>query len=143
MNQDERVDAEKGSVKLNVTDSMRYALAETICSQNRSRAQFIPNVQFGDPVWDLMLHLYTAEYFERSTTIASISARTETQSSVTIRCLNYLLEQEAVFENTNQFSKKTMPYLVSDETKATIGSWLDNCISNLQTGLSNAAFNAH
>ncbi len=143
MKQDERANVRKDGVQPNVTDSMRYALAETICTQNRSRAQFIPNVQFGDPVWDLMLHLYTAEYFERSTTIVSLSKHTGTPPSVAERCLNYLLEQEAAFENTNQYSKKTMPYLISDETKATIGSWLDDCIANLQTGLSNAAFNAH
>lgn len=142
MKQDERTDISEGSLPANIFDSMRYVLAETICNQNRSRADIIANVHYGDPVWDLTLSLFTAEHFERSTTIAYLSEQSGISKSVVNRCLKYLVEQGAVFENTNQYSNKTMPYLLSEETRNAVTSWLDDCISNFQKGLGSVALNA-
>lgn len=142
MKQDERTNISEGSLPADIFNSMRYVLAETICNQNRSRAEFIENVHYGDPVWDLTLSLYTAEHFERSTAITYLSEQSGISTSVVNRCLKYLLEQGAVFENTNQYSNKMMPYLLSEETRTAVTVWLDDCISNLQKGLGSAAFNA-
>lgn len=137
MQKDENIDVQNDSCRSPISDPMRYILAETICEQNRIRAQFIPNVMFGDPIWDMMLTLYTSEHFNRSTTISSLSKTCGIPRSVATRCISYLLDQEAIFKNTSQSNKEIMPYLVTDGTKTTIGFWLDNCISEFQMDLSN------
>ncbi|GAB5486668.1 MAG: hypothetical protein Pars2KO_02380 [Parasphingorhabdus sp.] len=138
MKQDERINFPEDKFQNGIVDSMRYYLAATICAQNRSRAQFISNVKFGDPVWDLMLSLYTAEYFSKSTTVADLSEQSGISVSVVTRCLDYLLKQDAIFKNTNRYSNETMPYLVSEDSKTDIESWLDDCLSNLQMGMNEA-----
>lgn len=133
MKQDGKIDTNNS--KLPIDSNMRYSLAATICAQNRSRAEFIPNLQFGDPVWDLLLRIYTAEHLKRSTQPSSLAEQGGFSIAVVERCLNYLLKQEAIFENTNRYSNDQIPYLISEESKADIDSWLDNCFSNLQSGL--------
>lgn len=135
MKQDNHTKIQKNEYQTPMVDGMRQMLASTICAQNRSRKQFISNVQFGDPIWDITLNLYTAEYFRKTTTVSSLSEQSGIPISVVARCIKYLLNQDAVFENTNQYSNGSMPYLVSEASKVEIGAWLDNCMSNLQTGL--------
>lgn len=142
MKQDERIKFQKDTSKTKLVDSMRHSLAASICAQNRSRAQFFSNVQFGDPVWDLTLSIFTAEHFGESTTISNLSERSGISLSVTARCLEYLLDQEAVLKNNNRYNKDFIPYLLSETTKASIEGWLDNCFFNLQNGLGEAQLNS-
>jgi hypothetical protein len=135
MQQDENTDIQNDNYRFSNSDRMRYTLAETICELNRIRAQFVPNATFGDPIWDMVLTLYTSEYFDRSTTISNLSETCGIPHSVATRCISYLLGQEAIFENTSRSNKETMPYLVTDGTKTAVGCWLDNCISNSQMDL--------
>lgn len=135
MKQDNHRETKIDTPKADMLDGMRQMLARTICEQNRNRSHFISNLKFGDPIWDITLNIYVAEYLGRSTTVAGLSLQSGIPVSVVKRCVKYLMTEEAIFENRNQFSAKTMPYLMSNGSKDDIASWLDNCVSNLQSGL--------
>lgn len=136
MQKEETIDVQNDGYRFLISDRLRYALAETICEQNRVRNEIIPNAMFGEPIWDMMLTVYTSDHFDRPTTIFNLSETCGIPLSVATRCISYLLDQEAIFENTSGSNKDIMPYLVTDGTKAAIGCWLDNCISKCQMELS-------
>lgn len=107
-----------------------YRLAAHINALNQARNEFMPGLVFGDPVWGVLLDLFVAEYLEKSTKVCDLVNRLKLPVSVCERCVQYLVDQSAVIKNPNDFTKPTLPLLVSEDTKVAICAWLDSCTVN-------------
>ena len=114
----------------NSQDGFRYRLADHVVHQNRARATYIHNLELGDPVWDFLLDLYASEHMDRSATIPDVACRIGRTTDMCKRYVTYLLEQGAIMQNTNRFTAKRLPLLVSEPTKKDLAAWLDNCVEN-------------
>lgn len=110
-------------------EALRYQLAMYICEENKSRSSFIPDIEFSNASWDILLDIFTAEYLDRSTSIAAVSTRIEIPESLCLRYVNYLLGKGVIFENSNQHTMDAMPLLLPKLTKERLGAWLDDCLT--------------
>lgn len=129
---DEKVDiAQNSADKTAELEDHHYRLIIHISKQNQARAVFLNNVETGEPVWDFLLDLVASEYLDRSTSVPEISNRLGITQALCQRCAGYLISRDAIFENRNQYTSKTFPWLASESTKKAIKSWLDNCISEM------------
>jgi len=120
-----------GGLSLNDSrEDFRYRLADHVVHQNRARAIFIHNVEFGDPVWDFLLDLYASEHMDRPAKIPEIAYRIGRTTDLCKRYAAYLLERGAILENANRFTANKFPLLIAEPTKDALASWLDNCVEN-------------
>lgn len=111
-------------------DGAHYRLAVHINALDQARNEFMLGLVFGDPVWGLLLDLFVSEYLEQSTKVCDLVNRLKLPVSVCERCVQYLVDQSAVIENPNGFTKPNLPLLVSEDTKVAICAWLDSCTVN-------------
>ena len=110
-------------------DSVHLNFAIHIANQNKLRSDYFKDLVFGDPIWDILLDIYISEEMDRPTTVDAISNRQDKSHSLCRRCVTYLLEQDAVFENRNQYTAQKFSFLASDKTKQQIAAWLNNCLA--------------
>ncbi|GAB5488245.1 MAG: hypothetical protein Pars2KO_18150 [Parasphingorhabdus sp.] len=106
-----------------------YLLIAHIIKQNQARTNYLSNIEFGEPVWDFLLDLIASEHFDKPSSLQDISQRLGISVSLCQRCVDYLLDRDAIFENKNQYSLMKFPWLVSEETKVKVKQWLNVCIS--------------
>ncbi len=111
------------------SDGVHLNFAMHIADQNRLRSEYFKDLVFGDPVWDILLDIYVSEEMDRPTTVKAISNRQDKSRSLCLRCIDYLLEREAIFENRNQYTMHKFSFLASDKTKQQIAAWLNNCLT--------------
>ncbi len=111
-------------------EDIHYQFIIHICQQNQARAIYLDTIDFGEPVWDILLDLLASEHLDRPSSIKDISQRLGISEALCQRCADYLLDRDAIFENRNQYTAKTFPWLVSLETKAKVREWLNGCISD-------------
>lgn len=102
-------------------------LANHINALNQARSKFMPGLQFGDPVWSILLEVFVSEHLERSTNLDDLADRLNISESICERSIGYLVEQSAVFRNTNLYTNSVLPLLVSENIKSGICEWLDSC----------------
>lgn len=112
------------------SDLTSVYFAAHIAEQNKLRSEYFKALQFGDPVWDILLDIYVAENADRPTTLEAIADRQEMPQALCNRYIQYLVEREAVFENRNQYTASKFGFLASDKTKQEIAAWLSNCLAN-------------
>lgn len=128
---------EKGDIAQNLSakdaelEDHHYRLIIHISKQNQARAAFLNNIETGEPVWDFLLDLVASEYLDRSTSVPEISKRLGISQPLCQRCAGYLMSRDAIFENRNQYTSMTLPWLASESTKKAIKGWLDSCISEI------------
>ncbi len=113
----------------NNLDSVHLNLAIHIANQNKLRSDYFKDLVLGDPIWDILLDIYISEEMDRPTTVDAISDRQDKSHSLCRRCVTYLLEHDAVFENRNQYTAQKFSFLASDKTKLEIAAWLNNCLA--------------
>lgn len=119
------------SAKTNHSDLTHLKFAAHIAEQNRLRSRFFNDLTLGDPVWDILLDIYVSEKTDKPTTIDAISNRLETPISLCSRCIDYLLERDAVFVNRNRYMAPQFLYLASEKTKKQVAAWLNNCLASV------------
>ena len=126
---DEKIVTLPGPSNQNIgLEDVHYRLIVHIREQNQTRSHFLPNISFGEPIWDFLLDLLAAEYLNKSASILAISKRLGLPESLCQRCANYLLSREAIFENRNNHSSNQLPFLVSQTTKVAVRDWLNDCM---------------
>lgn len=103
--------------------------AAHIAEQNKQRSKYFRSLEFGDPVWDILLDIYVSENADRPTTLEAISDRQDRPQALCERCINYLVEREAIFANYNNFTASKFAFLASDKSKQEIAAWLNNCLT--------------
>ncbi|MFK7842152.1 MAG: hypothetical protein AB8B54_07800 [Sphingorhabdus sp.] len=111
-------------------ETLRYQLAIYMSKRNSERSKYVPDIEFGDASWDILLDIFTAEYLDRSTSVKDIAGRLGMSEPLCGRYVNYLLSKAKLFKNTNKYTADAMPVLISDSTKNGITAWLDDCIAN-------------
>lgn len=111
-------------------DSVHLNFAMHIAEQNKLRSEYFRDLDFGDPVWDILLDIYVSQEMDRPATAQAISDRQDKSLSLCLRCIDYLLQREAIFENRNQYTAQKFSFLASDKTKQQIAAWLNNCLSS-------------
>ncbi|MEP3226123.1 MAG: hypothetical protein ABJO01_09115 [Parasphingorhabdus sp.] len=105
------------------------SLANHIAKQNKLRSTYFSGISFGDPIWDILLDIYGSETLDRATTITAISDRQNQPPAISKRCISYLLETGAIFENRNRYTLQKFQFLATDKTKQEVTAWLKNCIA--------------
>ncbi len=123
---EEGLDQESEVKKSSINEFHPY-LANHINLLNQTRSKFMPGLRFGDPVWTILLEIFVAEYQERSTNVDELAVRLDISKSICERSITYLLDQSAIFQNTNRYTNSALPLLVSENTKSGICEWLDSC----------------
>lgn len=108
-----------------------YSLIAHISKQNKARASYLDNIEFGEPIWDFLLDIMVSEHLDRPSSRQQVSERLGISEKLCQRCADYLLDRSAIFENRNQYTAKAFPWLVSDESKDKVKQWLNVCISEL------------
>ncbi|GAA0468515.1 hypothetical protein GCM10009096_06790 [Parasphingorhabdus litoris] len=111
------------------SDLTHLKFAAHVVQQNNKRSDYFKGLTFGDPVWDILLDIYVSEKTNQPTTTEAISSRQKKPNSLCQRCINYLLDNNAIYENRNRYTATEFQYLASDETKQQIAAWLDNCLA--------------
>lgn len=117
-------------ISLDPADLTIFNLAAHIANQNKLRSQYFRGLEFGDPVWDILLDIYVSENLDRPTTLDAIAERQDQSRSLCSRCIDYLVERGAVFTNNNQYTAPKFRFLASEKTKQEIKAWMTNCISS-------------
>lgn len=106
-----------------------YQFIVHLCNQNKARASYLSNIDFGEPIWDFLLDLLASEYLDRPSSIADMAQRIGINEAICKRCAAYLLQRAAIFENRNQHTKARFPWLISEETKVQTRKWVNDCMS--------------
>ncbi len=112
------------------SDLTSIYFAAHIAEQNQIRSEYFKSLELGDPIWDILLDIYVSENADRPTTLEAIADRQDRPQALCTRCINYLLEREAIFENRNQYTASKFRFLASDKTKQEMSAWLNNCLTN-------------
>lgn len=100
-----------------------------IHTQNKTRMQYVENVELGDPVWDILLDLKTSRYLNRPATTSDIAERLEIPKALCERILEYLVRQKTISKNPEPFSLTGRQFILSEETEDGLKKWLDECIA--------------
>lgn len=117
------------SVQNTELEDIHHSLIAHISKQNQARTEYLTNITLGEPIWDFLLDLMTSENLDRPSSNKEISQRLGISETLSQRCADYLLDRSAIFENRNQYTADTFPWLVSHETKIKLKQWLNVCIS--------------
>ncbi len=119
-----------GNDNSSYSDVTHLNFAAHIAEQNKLRAEYFTGLTFGDPLWDILLDIYVSEKKDQPTTIDGIAIRQERPNSLCQRCVDYLLEHDAIFENFNRYTAPKFRYLASEKTKQQVAAWLNNCLAS-------------
>ncbi|GAB5481879.1 MAG: hypothetical protein Pars92KO_16360 [Parasphingorhabdus sp.] len=130
LNEEEDTESVPGNDNSSYSDVTHLNFTAHIAEQNKLRSEYFKGLTFGDPIWDVLLDIYVSEKTDQSTTIGAISDRQERSKSLCQRCVDYLLERDAVFENFNRYTAPKFRYLASEKTKQQIAAWLNNCLAS-------------
>ena len=127
MEDTERGVSQEGETEARKADGFHPYLANHINALNQARSRFLPGLQFGDPVWTILLEIFVSEHAEQSTNASDLASRLNISETICERSINYLKAQSAVFENTNRYTNSVLPLLVSETVRSGICAWLDSC----------------
>ncbi|QLC24882.1 hypothetical protein HFP57_07470 [Parasphingopyxis algicola] len=91
----------------------------------RNREAYFPNGLFGDPAWDLLLHLYVAQAEERDVSVSDACIATCVPPTTGLRWLT-LLEQKALITRRRDHSDGRRFWVtITAEARKGINIWLD------------------
>lgn len=80
----------------------------------RERSRFVPGALFGEPVWDIMLHLLHAEVEGHAVTVAEACSVTDLPAAVARRWLNSMADNGLVAVRKSALSAEPQVELASD-----------------------------
>ncbi|GAB5486568.1 MAG: hypothetical protein Pars2KO_01380 [Parasphingorhabdus sp.] len=119
--------SQESETKPKKVDGYHPYLANHINALNQARVKFLPGLQFGDPVWSVLLEVFVSEHIEQSTDPKDLANRLNIPEAICERSIGYLIDQSAIFENANRYSNSILPLQVSENIKSGICAWLDSC----------------
>jgi len=88
---------------------------EHMLKTRRSRAKHFPEVEFGEPAWDMLLDLAVARYWRRQTAVSSLCIASAVPTTTALRWIKTLIEA-GIMKRSNDPADARRSYIdLSDE----------------------------
>ena len=106
-------------------------LAKVILFQNRKRQRFMPQLDWGEPSWFMLLDLFIAETEDLDSSATAIAERNKIPLSTARRYLALMVER-GLLERADPESSRDDPDLRLTQTaKHGLVSWIRNVMSSM------------
>lgn len=99
-------------------------LARLILSKNRKRKLFLPDIDWGEPSWYILLDLFIAETEDLDTCAAAIAHRNNIPLSTTSRYLALMVERGLLQAAPAEISAGAADMRLTKKAKRGLVSWI-------------------
>lgn len=106
-------------------------LAKVVLSQNRKRGLFLPQLDWGEPSWHVMLDLFVAEIEQLDTSPAAIAHRNNIPQSSVRRYIALMVDRGLLEQVSSDTAGQEPSMRLTRSAKHGLVSWIRNVISSM------------
>lgn len=106
------------------TQAELIALAKSFLAERRLRSRHFINLEFGEPVWDLLLDLYVSNQTGRVVSVSSACIAAYVPPTTALRYITMLVSQGIMLRLPDKNDARRVFLMLSDETRLAIEQYL-------------------
>lgn len=106
------------------THAQLIALAKSLLAERRLRSKHFAKLEFGEPVWDLLLDLYMCGLTGRSVSVSSACIAAYVPPTTALRYITMLVSQGTLLRVGDKNDARRVFLVLSDETRLAIERYL-------------------
>lgn len=106
------------------TQAQLILLAKGLLAERRLRSKHFAKLEFGEPVWDLLLDLYTCNLTGRSVSVSSACIAAYVPPTTALRYITMLVSQGIMLRAADKNDARRVFLVLSDETRLAIDRYL-------------------
>ncbi|MEO0441832.1 MAG: helix-turn-helix domain-containing protein [Pseudomonadota bacterium] len=106
-------------------------LAKVVLSQNRKRGLFLPQLEWGEPSWYVMLDLFVAEIEQLDTSHAAIAHRNNIPPSSARRYIALMVDRGLLEQASSDTPGQEQGMRLTRSAKHGLVSWIRNVMSSM------------
>ncbi|MEQ1538465.1 MAG: hypothetical protein ABL928_06030 [Sphingorhabdus sp.] len=106
------------------TQAQLIALANSLLTERRLRSKHFAKLEFGEPVWDLLLDLYMCGLMGRSVSVSSACIAAYVPPTTALRYITMLVSQRILLRVADKNDARRVFLVLSDETQLAIERYL-------------------
>jgi transposase-like protein len=113
----------------NLSQNSLLTAARKLVEQRRARANFLPDITFGEPVWDILLDLYIAEEIKKPISVSSACLAAGVPATTGLRYVTMLTIEGIILRTPSPRDYRVIYLTLSDETRNSMDRYLTSIIS--------------
>jgi DNA-binding MarR family transcriptional regulator len=106
------------------TDRQLVLLAKEMIRERGLRMKYFTDLEFGEPVWDILLDLYISHHSKRRISISSACIAANVPATTALRYISNLTSQGVIFRIADASDARRVFIKLSDEMERSIRSYL-------------------
>jgi DNA-binding MarR family transcriptional regulator len=106
------------------TQAQLIALTKSLLAERRLRSKYFAKLEFGEPVWDLLLDLYMSNLTGRSVSVSSACVAAYVPPTTALRYITMLVSQGIMLRVADKNDARRVFLALSDETRLAIERYL-------------------
>ncbi len=112
------------SLSFQPTQAQLIALAKSLLAERRIRSKHFAELEFGEPVWDLLLDLYICNLTGCSVSVSSACIAACVPPTTALRYITVLVSQGIMLRVADKSDARRVFLALSDETRLAIKRYL-------------------
>ena len=97
--------------------------ARSVVAERRRRTRFLAPTIFGEPGWDILLALYTAEVSGPRQSVGSVSNLIEKPLTTAIRWINYLEKERLIVREPHPLDSRMLLLELTDKSRQVLDDY--------------------
>jgi hypothetical protein len=106
------------------TNAEFLSLAESLLRERRLRERYFQSVDFGEPVWDILLDLYVSQLKSRKVSVSSACIAASVPATTALRYISMLTSQGVLIRVLDTHDARRVFLILSDQIQSAIREYL-------------------